>query len=138
QCDRLAQINKNFYQEIEASPASEPQAHVEPADRSINGDVPPAVTASLKTLLANELQMRESDIDENVQFLDLGLDSISGVMWIRKINEKYHTSIEATKIYSFPTLTQLSRYVKEEAEKQGTLSGPCVPAVINKPIVAEK
>ena len=62
-----------------------------------------------------------------VQFVDLGLDSISGVTWIRKINEKYHTSIEATKVYSYPTLAQLGRYVKEEAEKHGTLSSPSVP-----------
>ena len=68
--------------------------------------------------------MAESDIDENVQLVDLGLDSISGVTWVRKINEKYHTSIEATKVYSYPTLSQLSRYVKEEAEKHGTLSAP--------------
>jgi acyl carrier protein len=90
----------------------------------MNGDALPAVTASLKTLLANELQMRESDVDENIEFVDLGLDSISGVTWIRKINEKYQTAIEATKVYSYPTLAQLARYVKKEAEKHGALSGP--------------
>ena len=35
-------------------------------------------------LLADELHMRESDIDEDVEFVDLGLDSISGVTWLRK------------------------------------------------------
>ena len=63
-----------------------------------------------------------ASIDEQVQFLDLGLDSIAAVTWIRKINEKYQTKIEATKVYSHSTLSQLSRHVKEEAEKQGTLS----------------
>ena len=53
-----------------------------------------------------------------------GLDSIGGVTWVRKINETYQTSIEATKVYSYPTLAQLSRYVREEAETQGTLSSP--------------
>ncbi|HET8890470.1 MAG TPA: beta-ketoacyl synthase N-terminal-like domain-containing protein [Candidatus Angelobacter sp.] len=105
---------------------------------TIDNDALPAVTATLKALLANELQMRESDIEEDVEFVDLGLDSISGVTWIRKINEKYHTSIEATKVYSYPTLTHLSRYVKEEAERHGTLSREHAPGEIKMPATAAK
>src|SRR5947207_4882079 len=71
--------------------------------------------------------MRESDIDDKAQFIDLGLDSISGVTWVRKINEKYRTSIEATIVYSHSTLSELSRHVMAEAEKQGTLPGHAVP-----------
>ncbi|PYS28404.1 MAG: hypothetical protein DMG11_12775, partial [Acidobacteria bacterium] len=125
--DTLAQIQNKFYQEIDTPRAGSQEAHVEAANppvdsqvqtaanRSFDSDVLRAVSASLKTLLANELQMRESEVDDNAQFVDLGLDSISGVTWIRKINEKYQTSIEATKVYSHSTLTHLSRYVKEEA-----------------------
>ena len=91
-------------------------------DSSQNTDILHAVTVILRQLLAQELHLQEHEIDENTQFIDLGLDSITGVTWIRKINEKYKTSIEATKIYSYPTLAQLSGFVKEEAEKQGTLS----------------
>src|SRR5207247_8004441 len=93
----------------------------------------PAVTATLKTLLAHELQMREEDVDENAQFVDLGLDSIGGVMWIRKINETYHTSIEATKIYSYPTLTELSRHVKQEADTRRICTRPSAPVVTRTP-----
>ncbi|MGC2743838.1 MAG: beta-ketoacyl synthase N-terminal-like domain-containing protein, partial [Candidatus Angelobacter sp.] len=100
-------------------------------------DVLPAVTASLRTLLANELQMQESDIRENVQFIDLGLDSVTGVTWMRKINEKYQTSIEAIRIYSYPTLAQLSRYVKEEAEKQGTLLSQEFPVAATVPVTTQ-
>src|SRR5262245_5043137 len=60
----------DVYQEINSSsPVAQP-VKVE----SVDSDVLPLVTATLKTLLANELQMRESDIGENVQFIDLGLD----------------------------------------------------------------
>ncbi|NJM14965.1 MAG: hypothetical protein HC896_05910 [Bacteroidales bacterium] len=81
-----------------------------------------AVKASIGKILAIELHLHEDEIDENTQFVDLGLDSITGVTWVRKINDKYSTSIEATKIYSFPTLAQFSAFVKEEAEKTGTLA----------------
>jgi acyl transferase domain-containing protein/enoyl-CoA hydratase/carnithine racemase/aryl carrier-like protein len=150
--DTLAQIQKNFRQEIEVSPANVAQAQeieVSPANvaqaqvaaavhPSVDRDVLSAVTASLKTLLANELQMRESDVDENVQFVDLGLDSISGVTWVRKINEKYHTTIKAAKLYSHPTLSQLGGYVKEEAEKHGTLTRPDAPAAVESPSLQPK
>jgi acyl transferase domain-containing protein/enoyl-CoA hydratase/carnithine racemase/acyl carrier protein/SAM-dependent methyltransferase/NADP-dependent 3-hydroxy acid dehydrogenase YdfG len=135
--DTLALIQKNFYPEVEAlwsnpqskraasAPQVEPEKlmsqQVEVVSAVSDSDALPAVRATLKALLANELQMRESEIQDQAQFVDLGLDSISGVTWIRKINEKYQTAIEATKVYSYPTLSQLSRYVKEEAEKQGTL-----------------
>src|SRR5260370_34761452 len=138
QSNRLAQIQKNFYQEIERSPASVAHAQVEPANASVDSEVLPAVTASLKTLLANELQIRESDIDEDVEFVDLGLDSISGVTWLRKIKEKYETSIEASKGYSYPPLTRLSRYVKEEAQKQGRLSSQGALARGAMPVVSGK
>jgi len=135
QADTLAQIQANFYEEIDRSPDG-PMAppQVEAANPRVDGDLLPAVTATLKTLLANELQMQESDIDDHMQFVDLGLDSISGVSWIRKINEKYQTSIEATKVYSYPTLVQLSRYVTAEAETHGTLSSPIAPPAVDMPV----
>ena len=124
----LEQIQNNFYPATAASPAGAQQFEVEAALASpstfVDGDALAAVTASLKTLLADELQMRKGDLDENVEFVDLGLDSISGVAWVRKINEKYHTAIEATKVYNYPTLVKLSRYVKSEAEKHGALPSP--------------
>ncbi|HXI94072.1 MAG TPA: polyketide synthase, partial [Blastocatellia bacterium] len=126
--DTLAQIHNNFHQEIETASAAPLKPDLEPAKQYRDGDALPAVTATLKTLLANELQMRESDIDDNAQFVDVGLDSIAGVTWIRKINETYQTSIEATKVYSYPTLAQLSRHVKTEAEEHGTLARAVAPA----------
>jgi 3-oxoacyl-(acyl-carrier-protein) synthase/enoyl-CoA hydratase/carnithine racemase/acyl carrier protein len=126
QSETLAQIESKFYDETETFPASSQQGAVEPAKPPSKSDLLSVVTATLKMLLADELHMQESDIDEDVEFIDLGLDSIGGVTWLRKINERYHTSIEATKVYSYPTLAQLSRYVKEEAERQGTLPSQSV------------
>ncbi|NOU17184.1 MAG: SDR family NAD(P)-dependent oxidoreductase [Bacteroidales bacterium] len=103
-------------------------------------DILPTVTASLRQLLAQELHLQEHEIEENTQFVDLGLDSITGVTWIRKINEKYKTSIEATKVYSYSTLSQLSRYVKEEAEKLVTLSNKSelsIPLKLQNKIVSQ-
>ncbi|TDR36317.1 acyl transferase domain-containing protein [Tahibacter aquaticus] len=81
-----------------------------------------AVADTLRRLLAQELQLAAGDIDDDAQFIDLGLDSIVGVTWVRKINERYGLDIEATKVYSHPTLAQLSRHVRDEADKRGLLT----------------
>jgi acyl transferase domain-containing protein/cation diffusion facilitator CzcD-associated flavoprotein CzcO/acyl carrier protein/SAM-dependent methyltransferase len=81
----------------------------------------PIITASLKELLAQELHMQVEEIDEDTQFIDLGMDSITGVTWIRKINDKYTILIEAIQVYSYPTLIEFSQYIKTEVEKQGVV-----------------
>ena len=136
--DTRAEIEKSFYPVMEALPVGAQPAPMESLSPPAEGDVLAGITASLKTLLANELQLAESEIDEQVQFVDLGLDSITGVSWVRKINERYQTKIEATKVYSHPTLSQLSRYVKEEAEKRGTPSSQVGILSAARPAPSEK
>ncbi|HYK00423.1 MAG TPA: SDR family NAD(P)-dependent oxidoreductase [Thermoanaerobaculia bacterium] len=133
QSGTLAQIESNFHDGLEAAAAA-PRVRDEP-DASGGSDVLSAVTATLKSLLAKELQLQDGDIDDNAQFADLGLESISGVTWIRKINARYSTAIEATRVYSHPTLAQLSRYVKTEAEKCGTLAEPVAVRAMHPPAV---
>ncbi|HYD81671.1 MAG TPA: beta-ketoacyl synthase N-terminal-like domain-containing protein [Paucimonas sp.] len=88
----------------------------------------PEITAGIKQLLAQELHMQPGDIDEDTPFVDLGLDSITGVTWMRKINDRYRTSIQATKVYSHPTLTQLGAYIKEEIENADPAAGAATSA----------
>jgi len=89
---------------------------------------PTEVQAVLRRLLAQELHLSESEIDDHIQFVDLGLDSISGVTWVRKINQHYGIEIEATRVYAYPTLVQLARYVAGEVAPQQSIAAP-VPAV---------
>ncbi|WP_256524085.1 SDR family NAD(P)-dependent oxidoreductase [Aquimarina sp. EL_43] len=102
-------------------------------------DVLPMIKNNLKNLLAQELHMEEDEIDEDSQFVDLGLDSIIGVTWIRKINEKYKISINATKIYSYPNLIEFSRYVKEEMQKLGVppIQKEAIPVEVNASIISQ-
>jgi acyl transferase domain-containing protein/enoyl-CoA hydratase/carnithine racemase/acyl carrier protein/SAM-dependent methyltransferase len=84
-------------------------------------DAPPArprpagVTERLKTMLAEELHLAANEIDEHTPFIDLGLDSITGVTWVRRINAHYGIAIEATTVYRHPTLAELAGLVEHEA-----------------------
>ncbi|MES2350962.1 MAG: polyketide synthase [Pseudomonadota bacterium] len=93
-----------------------------------------AVQAGLKALLAQELQIAEEDIDDDMQFVDLGMDSVSGVTWMRKINEQYGTALDATKIYSHPTIRQLATQLNQEMDRHTPVREPV--AVASKLVMA--
>ncbi|TXH70589.1 MAG: SDR family NAD(P)-dependent oxidoreductase [Lysobacteraceae bacterium] len=80
-----------------------------------------SVQEVLRELLGQELQIPVAQLDADTQFVDLGLDSISGVTWVRKINARYGTGIEATKVYSHPTLAKFTPLIIEEAQRLGIL-----------------
>ena len=112
--DTLQQIQSNFDPMGSAAPRLPLGAGAQPTANP-GGEITPV----LKDLLAQELHMRIEQLDEDTQFIDLGLDSITGVTWVRKINEKYATSILATKVYGYPTLTGSVPMCKEEMAKAG-------------------
>ncbi|MCP5007127.1 MAG: zinc-binding dehydrogenase, partial [Planctomycetes bacterium] len=74
----------------------------------------------LKTGLAKALYMKESDIDEGKPFIDMGLDSIIGVEWIKAINQEYGTSVSATKVYDHPTIQKFALFLEQEIKKIST------------------
>ena len=127
----LQGVMRHFLSDAQPAPAVETVQAVE---------IAPSVSASadaiasqdtahfLKSLLAAELQMSVDDIDEDTQFVDLGLDSITGVTWIRKINRQYGTRIEATKVYSHPTLRQFGDFVAARVAAQTGQAGDGVRA----------
>ncbi|WKD49181.1 beta-ketoacyl synthase N-terminal-like domain-containing protein [Microbulbifer spongiae] len=75
----------------------------------------PALSA-LRQLLAEELHLSVSEIEDDAQFIDLGMDSITGVTWMRKVNEHFSIEIEATRIYSYPTLADMHKYLASVTE----------------------
>ncbi|TQV86003.1 SDR family NAD(P)-dependent oxidoreductase [Aliikangiella coralliicola] len=134
----LKQIQKNFFDQI-ASRDDVPQLSATATARAVeekavnltstantvnkNSSLTVSmITAAIKKLLADELHMDVAEAEEDAQFVDLGLDSITGVTWVRKINDKYQTTIEATKVYSFPTLTEFAKFVKTEIDAQADSS----------------
>ncbi|MBV9493621.1 MAG: SDR family NAD(P)-dependent oxidoreductase, partial [Acidobacteria bacterium] len=141
QADTLAQIHRHFEHDVPA-PAAPKAASAAKAAKSPKRTE--SVMDTLRRLLAAELMLQESDVQADAQFIDLGLDSITGVSWVRKINETYGTSIEATKIYSHSTLTQLSKHVageagQIEAEPPAPVALPRIEEpVVTKPAVAPR
>lgn len=129
-------MNTTTRETIEAKFAPEAVQPKAPAAKPAVVALSASIIGKLKTLLAQELLLKAEEIDEDAQFIDLGLDSITGVTWIRLINAHYGIDIEATKVYSHPTLTQLARLVASEAA--ATETAVPVPAVVKNAPVPER
>ncbi|MBA3720783.1 MAG: SDR family NAD(P)-dependent oxidoreductase [Parachlamydiaceae bacterium] len=95
----------NLSSPIAVSRIIEPQVNGKQSDEILN---------ELVLSLSNALDMNSNDVDINENFLNLGLDSIIGVEWIRSINKKYSVSIPVTKIYDYPTLLDFSKFLVTE------------------------
>jgi 3-oxoacyl-(acyl-carrier-protein) synthase/thioesterase domain-containing protein/enoyl-CoA hydratase/carnithine racemase/acyl carrier protein len=68
----------------------------------------------LTTSLAQALYKDRSDIDVDTSFIDMGMDSMIVVNWIQAINNRYGTSIGATKVYDYPTISEFAEFMERE------------------------
>ena len=77
------------------------------------------IRETLKESLAEALYEDINEIEEDKKFVDLGLDSIVGVEWITNINKTYNLNIKTTKLYDYPTLLDLAKYIAQILSTQG-------------------
>lgn len=74
--------------------------------------------------LAKELMISAAEVREDMSFLDLGMDSILAVTWIRSLNEALGTDIAATAVYACPTVAAMIKKLEgASASVQTTPSG---------------
>ncbi|MCS1407954.1 MAG: Polyketide synthase PksL [Verrucomicrobia subdivision 3 bacterium] len=69
------------------------------------------VREALRGLLAEELRLGAAAIDDEAVFVDLGLDSVTGVTWLRSINRRYGLSVAASALYDHPTLNRFAVFI---------------------------
>ncbi|NEZ54551.1 SDR family NAD(P)-dependent oxidoreductase [Leptolyngbyaceae cyanobacterium CCMR0081] len=95
-----------------APPAEAPlPVIITPVATAADSDVVNAILKTLQITLAEELLIKPERVNPETPFVDMGLDSISGVTWVRKINQRYGVKITAVEIYSHPTLRQFAEFM---------------------------
>ncbi|WP_414169804.1 SDR family NAD(P)-dependent oxidoreductase [Streptoverticillium reticulum] len=127
---------------VPASPALPPAEPVAaPAPAAVRADAAPAkavgeLRQELRSGLADVLQMPEGDIDPGRNFMDLGLDSILGVEWVKAINKKYGTDLAATNLYDHPSVRELADFVRGELAASAPAFAPEQAAPVQQAPVA--
>ena len=64
--------------------------------------------------LAAALFMNPADIDLDETFFELGVESVSGVEWIRSLGDRYGVTIKVSAIYDYPTLRRFAEFLYEQ------------------------
>ena len=80
--------------------------------RDGTGTARATVEEELRQSLAEALFIDPAEIGAQRNFVELGMDSIVGVEWIKSVNKAYGTSLTATRLYDYPTLKELAAYLE--------------------------
>lgn len=78
------------------------------------------IIKELSASLSEALFLETVRIDVSKKFIDLGLDSIIGVEWVHEINKKFGLSLEAAKLYDYPTVSELAEFIHKELDNSDT------------------
>ncbi|NDV85374.1 SDR family NAD(P)-dependent oxidoreductase [Aurantimonas aggregata] len=98
-----ARIAEKFGDAAEEAASCAPTASTSTSGTDLAG----AVVASL----AEALMIDKTDIAPGDSFVDLGLDSILAVTWIRQLNGRFGITLPATAVYAHPTVAALAAHV---------------------------
>ncbi|TMC20550.1 MAG: hypothetical protein E6J34_12385 [Chloroflexi bacterium] len=74
----------------------------------------PRLEEELARTLAQVLYMEESEVNLEKPFIDMGLDSILCVEWIKSINQQYAIHLKATIVYDYPTIRKLASFLQKD------------------------
>ncbi len=91
------------------------------------------IRKTLRLMLAEELHMQAGDIREEKKFVELGVSSRIGMIWISRVNEEFELSIPAVRAYNYPTLKDFAKLVLAEGQKQGLFQEESAKAVVSTP-----
>lgn len=72
----------------------------------------PEIIMQLSESLAKELFMDVNEIDCEMSFMELGLDSIISVNWVRQLSKRYGIELSTTQIYQYPNIRQLADHIE--------------------------
>ncbi|MBN9669607.1 SDR family NAD(P)-dependent oxidoreductase [Roseibium aggregatum] len=115
-----ARIAEKFGETIQ--PVAVPEAEEQPSTSAAE------LRDDLVRSLADDLMIDVADIRDGDSFLDLGLDSILAVTWIRGLNKRFEIDLPATAVYAHPTVKALTDRVAElVGARQDTRQEPGIP-----------
>ncbi len=66
----------------------------------------------------NVLGVREIDVSDN--FYDLGGDSVRATRLLKELEKDFEGVIDISDIFTYPTISDMSNYIKSKSERKGT------------------
>ncbi|WP_043219901.1 type I polyketide synthase, partial [Burkholderia gladioli] len=96
------------------------------------------IVRELARSLADALFVELAEIDAERPFVQIGMDSIVGVEWIKGINQRYGVALKAMDVYDHPNVTSIARLVEAQLDADSPTrdATAAVAAPVVEPAVA--
>ncbi|PJN27395.1 beta-ketoacyl synthase [Streptomyces sp. CB02613] len=109
----------------------------------VAGPDPERIAGVVRDVLCESLYLAHEEIDAELSFSEMGLDSIGAVELVRAVNKEFGLDIDSVAVYDHPTLPRLVGYVRELIARDLTLVAsatapiaPTAPAPVTAPMPA--
>ena len=94
------------------------------------------IQRTLKRTIRELLLLREEhELDEETTFMDLGLDSITVVSFIKELSDQFELSFRETIVFDYPTIGALAGYIAKKIVSDASFPGP--PIEVSQPEVVK-
>ena len=90
----------------------------------------------IKKCASTILNILIEELDEDETFIELGIDSISGVELIRSVNEAFELQLETVILYDYPTMNQLAKHIADKVPEKIKTSQK--EAIVLEPVTYSK
>ncbi|WP_168188293.1 SDR family NAD(P)-dependent oxidoreductase [Hahella sp. CCB-MM4] len=74
------------------------------------------IVQKLKALVASAMEMSTQDVSEDKGFADYGVDSITGVELVNRVNDEFGVSLKTTAIFDYPDIRRLAGHLLSTEE----------------------
>lgn len=64
--------------------------------------------------IIESLEISKSEIDKNRAFSEYGIDSITGLDLVKKINDKFNIALKTTVIFDYPYISKLAEFINDK------------------------
>lgn len=84
--------------------------------QSSENSVPADLTDIVRRSLAAALYLEPTEIATSKPFVELGLDSVIAVEWMRHLNQRFGINLPVIKLYDYPNVAELAGYIAAELQ----------------------
>ncbi|HEX4019699.1 MAG TPA: SDR family NAD(P)-dependent oxidoreductase [Acidobacteriaceae bacterium] len=96
-----------------------------------------SVREEITNIVMRVLDMLSDDLDDRLNFRELGVDSIGAIEIVRDINKRFDLNLDAVILYDHPTIDAVTEFVASRARIQPTTIQPAaVQTAADTPPVA--
>ncbi|GAA5602737.1 MULTISPECIES: non-ribosomal peptide synthetase [Streptomyces] len=132
----LAEPARALGQQVLLARAGSPVPRRDPRPAA-TGSAQEHVRATVERILAETLKLTADELAADKPFADYGLDSLTGVSLVQRLNESLGTDLDPSVLFENPSITRLTAFVVEEEGAALTAAHPEASPAPEAPAVPE-